>query len=89
MCSPPWELVSLRSNDSVQPIDLVGLKRKVSARLLALPWVSGVGVAKNKLAVYLAREVSKEELNRAQRIVDPEVTGARVDFVLSGRFQEQ
>jgi hypothetical protein len=73
----------------VQPIDLSSLKRKVSGRLLALPWVSGVGVAQEKLAVYLARAASSGELNQVQRIVDSEATGAQVEFVQSGTFNKQ
>ena len=36
--------------------DLAHLKRRVSAQLMALPCVTGVGIPEGKLAVYLSHD---------------------------------
>lgn len=65
------------------------IKKKVSGQVMALPWVSGIGIAENKLAIYLARAASKAERERVQQIVDSEGKGVEIKFVQTGPFRKR
>jgi hypothetical protein len=64
------------------------LKRKVSSQILQLPGVSGIGVPKGRLTVYL--EVDSDEIREKVRevlkTVSPE---ADVAFLVLGKFSKQ
>jgi hypothetical protein len=71
-----------------QPVDLPRLKRRLSARLLSLPGVSGVGIQKGRLAVYLVEDERRVRREIADLLAD-EAPGVEVAFVVTGRFEKQ
>ena len=64
------------------------LKGRVSARLLSLPGVSGVGISGGALVVYLVVD-DPDARARALRIVAEEDAEAPVSFTVSGAFRKQ
>lgn len=71
------------------PVDLRTAKDKVFAKLADLDWVSGVGIADSKLAVYLTRPLEQHETRHIKDVVSSEAPGQDVAFVTTGRFEKQ
>ena len=70
------------------PSDTRALKRKVSSQILQLPGVSGIGVPKGQLTVYLAADSEdvKERVREVLKTVSPETD---VVFLVTGKFSKQ
>lgn len=68
--------------------DLRELKRVVSARLLGMPGVAGVGVPKGTLTIYLAYDSAglRKEITRLVQDVAPNL---EPDFLVTGTFEAQ
>jgi hypothetical protein len=64
-------------------------KDKVFAKLAHLDWVSGVGIAKSKLAIYLTRPPGQEETRQISDIVAAEAPGQKVELVTTGAIKKQ
>ena len=71
-----------------RPVDLPRLKRRLSPRLLSLPGVSGIGIAKGRLAVYLVDDKGRIR-EKITDLVAVEAPGIEVAFVVTGRFEKQ
>ncbi len=68
--------------------ELARLKRRISPQLLALPWVSGVGISRGKLAIYLSVD-SPANRERVRQILNAEAPGADAEITVTGTFQKQ
>jgi hypothetical protein len=70
------------------PYDPRALKRKVSSQILELPGVSGIGVPKGRLTVYLEvdSEDVRDRVREVLKVVSPE---ADVVFMVTGKFSKQ
>ena len=68
---------------------MLGAKQRLSAELLPLDFVSGVGTAGSKLTVYLARALEPEEHRKVSKIIDSTAPGLPVEFVTSGTFKKK
>jgi hypothetical protein len=68
--------------------DPKALKRELSKRLLEIDGVTGVGVRRGRLSIYLAddRERTRAGVDEVLRDVAPD---ASVDFVVTGPFRVQ
>jgi hypothetical protein len=68
--------------------DPKALKRKVSSQILQLPGVSGIGVPRGQLTVYLEvdSEEVREKVREVLKTVSPE---AEVSFLVIGKFSKQ
>ncbi len=64
------------------------LKGRVSARLLSLPGISGVGISGGSLVVYLEAD-DPDARAGALRIVAEEDPEAPVSFAVTGAFRKQ
>jgi hypothetical protein len=64
------------------------LKRKISSQILQLPGVSGIGVPKGQLTVYLEADSEdvKERVREVLKTVSPD---ADVVFLVIGKFSKQ
>jgi hypothetical protein len=71
------------------PLDLRAAKDKVFAKLAPLDYVSGVGIADSKLAVYLTRPLAQDETRRIKDMVSVEAPGHDVALVTTGKFEKQ
>jgi len=70
------------------PGDPKALKRKVSSQILQLPGVSGIGIPKGRLTVYL--EIDSEDLRDKIREVLKNISpAAEIDFMVTGKFSKQ
>jgi hypothetical protein len=70
------------------PYDPRALKRKVSSQILELPGVSGIGVPKGRLTVYL--EVDSEDVrDRVREVLKAVSPEADVVFMVTGKFSKQ
>jgi len=70
------------------PSDPRALKRKVSSQILELPGVSGIGVPKGRLTVYL--EVDSEDVrDRVREVLKTVSPEADVVFMVTGKFSKQ
>jgi hypothetical protein len=64
------------------------LKRKVSSQILELPGVSGIGVPKGRLTVYL--EVDSEDVrDRVREVLKAVSPEADVVFMVTRKFSKQ
>ena len=70
------------------PTDPRALKRKISSQILQVPGVSGIGVPKGRLTVYLESDSEdvRERVREVVRTVSPE---ADVVFMVTGKFAKQ
>ena len=70
------------------PTDPRALKRKVSSQILQVHGVSGIGVPKGRLTVYLESDSEdvRERVREVVRTVSPE---ADVVFMVTGKFAKQ
>jgi hypothetical protein len=68
--------------------DLVCLKRRISPHLMALPCVSGVGISRGKLAVYLTVDTPADR-ERVRQILNAEAPGAEAEITVTGTFRKQ
>jgi hypothetical protein len=64
------------------------LKRKVSSQILQLPGVSGIGVPKGRLTVYLESD-SEDLRERVREVLKTVSPDADVVFLVIGRFSKQ
>jgi hypothetical protein len=70
------------------PSDPRALKRKVSSQILQLPGVSGIGVPKGRLTVYL--EVDSDDIkNRVREVLKTVSPETDVVFMVTGKFSKQ
>lgn len=69
--------------------DLIKAKQKLSAELMRLDVVSGVGTAGSKLAVYLARPLDPEESKKIRKILETTAPGQPVEFITTGAFRKR
>jgi hypothetical protein len=68
--------------------DPKALKQKISPQVLQLPGVSGIGIPKGRLTVYL--EVDSDDLReKVRRIVDSVSPESEVVFMVTGKFAKQ
>lgn len=68
--------------------DPAQIKKRISPRLLAVPGVSGVGVPRGRLTVYLVED--SEAVRRSVSDALAELAcEAPVDFVATGAFRKQ
>ena len=63
-------------------------KQRLSAKLMPLDFISGVGTAGSKLAVYLVRPLEPEESKKVREIVDATAPGQPFEFVTTGVFKK-
>ena len=70
------------------PTDPRALKRKVSSQILQVPGVSGIGVPKGRLTVYLESDSEdvKDRVREVLKTVSPE---SDVVFLVLGKFAKQ
>ena len=64
------------------------MKQRLSAKLMPLDFISGVGIAGSKLAVYIVRPLEPEESKRVREIVDATAPGQPFEFVTTGIFKK-
>jgi hypothetical protein len=64
------------------------LKRKVSSQILQLPGVSGIGVPKGRLTVYLESD-SEDVRERVREVLKTVSPDADVAFLVIGKFSKQ
>ena len=64
------------------------LKQKVSPRILQVPGVSGIGIPKGNLTVYLEVDSDnvREEVRKVLDTISPE---SKVVFMVTGKFGKQ
>jgi hypothetical protein len=68
--------------------DPKALKQKVSPQILQLPGVSGIGVPKGRLTVYL--EVDSDDVReRVRKVLDAVSPESEVAFLVTGKFTRQ
>jgi len=70
------------------PTDPRALKRKVSSQILQLPGVSGIGVPRGQLTVYLESD-SKDVRERVREVLRTVSPDADVVFMVTGKFAKQ
>ena len=66
---------------------LADAKKRVSARLMPLDYISGVGTSGSGLTVYLARPLAPDEERHVKSVIETEAADKPVDFVKSGEFK--
>ena len=68
--------------------DPKALKRKISPQILQLPGVSGIGIPKGRLTVYL--EVDSDEVrDKVRKVLDTVSPQSEVLFMVTGKFAKQ
>ena len=68
--------------------DPKALKQQISPRILQVPGVSGIGIPKGRLTVYL--EVDSDDLReKVRRVVDSISPKSEVVFMVTGKFAKQ
>jgi hypothetical protein len=68
--------------------DLLELKRRVTDRLLALEGVSGVGIRRGTLTVYLVRD--DDWIRRSvHNVIEDEAPGVPFNTFVTGMFKKQ
>jgi len=69
-------------------LDPKALKRKISSQVLQVPGVSGIGIPRGQLTVYLEvdSEDIREKVREVLRNVSPE---AEIVFTVTGKFTKQ
>ena len=68
--------------------DPKALKQKISPQILQVPGVSGVGIPKGRLTVYL--EVDSEDVReRVRKVIDTISPESVVVFMVTGKFGKQ
>ena len=70
------------------PTDPRALKRKVSSQILQVRGVSGIGVPKGRLTVYLESD-SEDVRDRVREVLKTVSPEADVVFLVSGKFAKQ
>ena len=70
------------------PNDPRALKRKISSQILQVPGVSGIGVPKGRLTVYLESD-SEDVRDRVREVLKTVSPEADVVFLVSGKFAKQ
>jgi hypothetical protein len=70
------------------PSDPRALKRKVSSQILQLPGVSGIGVPKGRLTIYLESD-SEDVRERVREVLKTFSPDADVAFLVIGKFSKQ
>ncbi len=69
-------------------VDPKALKRKVSSQILEVPGVSGIGIPKGQLTVYL--EIDSNEIrSRVREVLHSVSPEADVVFMVTGKFSKQ
>lgn len=68
--------------------DAQDLKRRLSPKLLRIPGVSGVGVPRGRLTVYLAEDSDKVR-REVHKVVQSAAAGSAIacDYVVTGAFR--
>jgi hypothetical protein len=82
-------MYSSSPKDRIYPMratDLQNLKKRVSAGLLNIAGVSGVGISGGKLAVYLEND-SETVRQQVTKVVAAEAENAPVTYVVTGKFR--
>jgi hypothetical protein len=69
--------------------DLLETKQRLSAKLMPLDFISGVGIAGSKLVVYVVRPLEPEESKEVREIVDANAPGRPFEFVTTGVFKKK
>jgi hypothetical protein len=69
--------------------DLRYARDKVFAKLAPLEFVSGVGIADSKLAVYLTRPITEQETRHIREVAASVAGGREVKFVTTQPFTKQ
>ena len=68
--------------------DPKALKQKVSPQILEVPGVSGIGIPKGRLTVYL--EVDSDDVReKVRRVLDAISPESEVVFMVTGKFEKQ
>ena len=68
--------------------DPKALKRKISPQILQVPGVSGIGIPKGRLTVYL--EVDSDDVReKVRRVLDSVSPESEVVFMVTGKFGKQ
>jgi hypothetical protein len=70
------------------PNELQSLKQRLSPVLLGIPGVSGIGITKGQLAIYLVEDSAQVRRDVAA-VLQREAPGAAADYVVTGRFKRQ
>jgi hypothetical protein len=68
--------------------DAIDLKRKLSPRILKLPGVSGIGVPKGQLTVYLEYD-SEETRTKVREVLKKVSPKMEPFFMVTGKFSKQ
>jgi len=64
------------------------LKRKVSSQILEVPGVSGIGIPRGQLTVYLEVD-SNETRDRVREVLRNVSPDAEIVFMVTGKFSKQ
>jgi hypothetical protein len=67
--------------------DVRDLKRRISPKLLRIPGVSGVGLPRGRLTVYLTEDSDKVRREVDQVVQAAAGTGLPCDYVVTGAFR--
>jgi hypothetical protein len=76
----------LSERDKASEDSLATAKKRLSDRLLPLPFVSGVGSPNGVLTIYLAHSLAPNELQNLKSILAAEAPEKTVEFVTTGDF---
>lgn len=68
--------------------ELQAIKRRLSIPILRIPGVSGLGLPRNVLTVYLAED-SEATRKAVADLVEREAPGTPIAYVVTGQFQTQ
>lgn len=68
--------------------DPKALKRKISTQILQVPGVSGIGIPKGRLTVYLEAD-SNDVREKVRRVVDAVSPESEIVFMVTGKFAKQ
>ena len=73
-------------SDAMHTTDLQNLKKRLSAGLLNIGGVSGVGISGGTIAVYLDTD-SEAVRQEVEKVVAAEAADVRVSYVVTGKFR--